>query len=35
MHNPERSLWWRDSNKSASGKTGAVQYKQAELLNGS
>ena len=25
MHNPESSLWWRDSNKTASGKTGAVQ----------
>ena len=24
MHNPKSSLWWRDSNKTASGKTGAV-----------
>ena len=22
---PKSSLWWRDSNKTASGKTGAVQ----------
>ncbi len=24
MHNPTSSLWWRDSNQTASGKTGAV-----------
>ena len=25
MNNPKISLWWRDSNQPASGKTGAVQ----------
>ena len=25
MHNPKSSLWWRDSNQTASGETGAVQ----------
>ncbi len=25
MHNPTSSLWWRDSNQTASGKPGAVQ----------
>ena len=24
MHNPKSSLWWRDSNQTASGETGAV-----------
>ena len=29
---PKSSLWWRDPNKTASGKTGAVQTEETSLL---
>ena len=32
MHNSKSSLWWRDSNKIASGKTGAVQIDRGLVI---